>query len=73
MPERERSRSGEGKGRRVGEETSRRWCSGRGIGGERRWQERRREGSGARQRKTKQRCQGDLFVISKEFRDPSVN
>jgi hypothetical protein len=29
--------------------------------------------SGARQRKTKQRCQGDLFVISKEFRDPSVN
>jgi hypothetical protein len=37
-----------------GEVLSRRWSSGRGIGDERRWQEQRREGSGACQRKTKQ-------------------
>jgi hypothetical protein len=52
------ARKGEERGRDRGEMTrgrcSRRWSSGRGIGGERRWQERRREGSGACQRKTKQ-------------------
>jgi hypothetical protein len=53
------ARKGEERGRDRGEMTrgrcsSWRWSSERGIGGERRWQERRREGSGACQRKTKQ-------------------
>jgi hypothetical protein len=41
--------------RRVDEFCSWRWRSGHGIGGERRWQEQHRAGSGGGQRRKKQR------------------
>jgi hypothetical protein len=44
-----------GRGRRVEGCSSWRWHSGRGIGGERRWQEQHRAGSGGGQRRKKQR------------------
>jgi hypothetical protein len=59
-PGRERKEVETGRGWHVGGYASKRWSSGRGIGGERRWQERRREGSGACQRKTKQGVLGGL-------------
>jgi hypothetical protein len=72
-PRKEREAVGtEGKGR-VEVCCSWRWRSGRGIDGERRWQERRREGSGACQRKTKQGVSGGLIRKFQRVQGPHCN
>jgi hypothetical protein len=58
----------------VGRCSSWRWSSGACAGGERRWQEQRAEREAAMAEEDEAgKCQGNLFVISKKFRDPSVN
>jgi hypothetical protein len=72
-PEREGSRGGRGRRRRVGMCSSWRLSSGSCVGGERRWQEQSRGGSEGDRGRRSSRCQWDLFAISKKFRDLSVN
>jgi hypothetical protein len=72
-PPGERKEVETGRGGRVDEFCSWRWRSGRGIDGERRWQERRREGSGACQRKTKQGVSGGLIRKFQRVQGPHCN
>jgi hypothetical protein len=69
----ERKGVGVGRRRRVGTCRSWRWSLGRGAGGEQRWQSGAEREAAVTEEEEAGRCQGDLFVISKKFRDLSVN